>query len=117
MEQGSGEHGIHNITYVAGVKVSHGIIRSLHSSQTMRKFGSPQYSPGHLSYFQHEKGNNVTLLMTIIRRGVRCSLVSRELLADTFNMPTLYQKWVWEREAHINWSMVTCQDSTRLELP
>ena len=25
--------------------------------------------------------------------------------------------WVWEREAHINWSMVTCQGSTRSELP
>ena len=26
--------------------------------------------------------------------------------------------WVWEREAHIDWSMVTCQDSsTRSELP
>ena len=24
---------------------------------------------------------------------------------------------VWEREAHINWSMVTCQGSTRSELP
>ena len=24
--------------------------------------------------------------------------------------------WVWKREAHINWSMVTCQGSTRLEL-
>ena len=28
-------------------------------------------------------------------------------------MPTSYQKWVWEREAHIDWSMVTCQGSTR----
>ena len=35
----------------------------------------------------------------------------------TFNMPTSYQYWVWEREAHINWSMVTCQSSTRSELP
>ena len=35
---------------------------------------------------------------------------------DTFNMPTSYHKWVWEREAHINWSMVTCQGSTRSEL-
>ena len=26
---------------------------------------------------------------------------------------TSYQQWVWEREAHINWSMVTCQGSTR----
>ena len=37
--------------------------------------------------------------------------------AGTFNMPTSYQWWVWEREALINWSMVTCQGSTRLELP
>ena len=37
--------------------------------------------------------------------------------AGTFNMPTLYQQRVWEREANINWSMVTCQGSTRLELP
>ena len=27
----------------------------------------------------------------------------------TFNMPTSYQLWVWERDANINWSMVTCQ--------
>ena len=26
-------------------------------------------------------------------------------------------QWVWEREAHINWSMATCQGSTRSELP
>ena len=38
-------------------------------------------------------------------------------LYGTFNMPTSYQEWVWEREAHINWSMVTCQGSTRSELP
>ena len=30
---------------------------------------------------------------------------------------TSYQQWVWERGANINWSMVTCQGSTRLELP
>ena len=37
--------------------------------------------------------------------------------AGTFNTPTSYQQWVWEREAHINWSMVTCQGgSTRSEL-
>ena len=35
----------------------------------------------------------------------------------TFNMPPSYQYWVWEREANINWSMVTCQGSTRSELP
>ena len=28
-------------------------------------------------------------------------------------MPTSYQHWVWEREAHISWSMMTCQGSTR----
>ena len=33
------------------------------------------------------------------------------------NMPTACQKWVWEREAHINWFVVTCEGSTRLELP
>ena len=38
-------------------------------------------------------------------------------VAGTFNMPTSYQYWVWESEAHINWSMVTCEGSTRLELP
>ena len=27
------------------------------------------------------------------------------ILAGTFNIPTSYQKWIWEREAHINWSM------------
>ena len=32
-------------------------------------------------------------------------------------MPTLYQQWAWERDAHINWSMVTCQGNTRSELP
>ena len=25
---------------------------------------------------------------------------------------TSYHQWVWEREAHTNWSMVTCQGST-----
>ena len=39
------------------------------------------------------------------------------IIAGTFNMPTSYQQWVWEREAHMNWSMVTCQGSTRSELP
>ena len=38
-------------------------------------------------------------------------------IAGTFNMPTPYQQWVWQREAHIDWSMVTCQGSTRSELP
>ena len=37
--------------------------------------------------------------------------------AGTFNMPTSYQQWLWEREAHINWSMVTCKSSTPSDLP
>ena len=37
--------------------------------------------------------------------------------AVIFNMLTSYHQWVWQREAHINWSMLTCQGSTRLELP
>ena len=35
----------------------------------------------------------------------------------TFNLPTSYQSWVWEGEANINWSMVTCHGSIRSELP
>ena len=35
----------------------------------------------------------------------------------TINITTPYQEWVWEIEAHINWPVVTCQGSTRLELP
>ena len=42
-----------------------------------------------------------------------CSII----IAGTFNMPTSYQWWVREREANMNWSMVTCKGSTRLELP
>ena len=38
-------------------------------------------------------------------------------IAGTFNIPTSYQQWVWEREAHINWSMVICRGSTGSELP
>ena len=38
-------------------------------------------------------------------------------VAGTFNMPTSYRQWVWKREAFINWSMATCQGSTRSELP
>ena len=37
--------------------------------------------------------------------------------AGAFNMPTSYQQWMWEREAYIDWSKVTCQGSTRSELP
>ena len=37
--------------------------------------------------------------------------------AGTFNMPTPYRQWVWERKAYMNWSMVPCQGSTRSELP
>ena len=29
----------------------------------------------------------------------------------------LVREIMWEREAHINWSMVTCLGSTRSELP
>ena len=43
--------------------------------------------------------------------------ISTSMHAGTFNMPTPYQQWVWEREVHINWSAGTCQGSTRLELP
>ena len=42
--------------------------------------------------------------------------ISVHYTAGTFNMPTSYQQWVWEREANIIWSMVTCQGSTRSEL-
>ena len=35
----------------------------------------------------------------------------------TFNTSTSCQSWVWEKEAHVNWSMVTCQGSTRSALP
>ena len=45
------------------------------------------------------------------------SILSVHITAGTFNMPTSYQLWVWEKEANINWSMVTCQGSTRSELP
>ena len=51
-----------------------------------------------------------------VRGGVHL-LPVHIMSAGTFNMPTLYQKWVWEREAHINWSMMTCQGCTRSELP
>ena len=36
--------------------------------------------------------------------------------ASTFNMPTLYQLWVWEREARINLSMVIPITGTILRL-
>ena len=39
------------------------------------------------------------------------------MCSGTFNMPTSYQQWVWERGAYINWFMVTCQGSNRSELP
>ena len=44
-------------------------------------------------------------------------LRNNELHYGTFNMPTSYQESAWEREAHINWSMVTYQGSTRSKLP
>ena len=37
--------------------------------------------------------------------------------ADTSSMPTSYQKWVWEREEHINWYMVMQRQHPLLELP
>ena len=37
--------------------------------------------------------------------------------AGTFNMPTSYQELVSEREVNIDWAMVSCQGSTRSELP
>ena len=40
-----------------------------------------------------------------------------EFTSGAFNMPTSHRKWVWEREAHINWSTMTCPGSTRSELP
>ena len=33
-------------------------------------------------------------------------------MVKRYNMPTSYQQWVWEREAYINWSMVTCKKAT-----
>ena len=39
--------------------------------------------------------------------------IHSRITIGTSDMPTSYQLWVWEREAHINWSMVTCQGSTR----
>ena len=38
--------------------------------------------------------------------------------AGTFNMPTSYQQWVWESEAHINGgSMEMLRQHPLLELP
>ena len=59
---------------------------------------------------------SVSCVMAI--RTVPCSPTERDNatvhIAGTFNMPTWYQYWVWERVVHINWSMVTCP---LLELP
>ena len=52
-----------------------------------------------------------------ISSGHQVHWVYQPVSCGTFNMPTSYQQWVWEREANINWSMVVCQGSTRLELP
>ena len=63
---------------------------------------------------------SISLLILSTRRKVSPT-INPDLVtcntAGTFNMSASYQKWVWEREAHINWSMMTCQGSTRLELP
>ena len=53
----------------------------------------------------------------IITVGMYYTVDSYPTDAGTFNRPTSNQKWVWEREANITWSMVTCQGSIRLELP
>ena len=45
------------------------------------------------------------------------TLNNEPYLAGSFVMLTSYQSWVWKREAHINWSMVTCQGNTRSGLP
>ena len=42
---------------------------------------------------------------------------NRLLYTDRRYFQHAYTKWVWEREGHINWSMVTCRDNTRSELP
>ena len=33
-------------------------------------------------------------------------------MVKRYNMPTSCQEWMWEREAYINWSMVTCKKAT-----
>ena len=48
-------------------------------------------------------------------QGVRVNYYE---IFGTFNVPTSYLKWMWEREADINWSihdMVTCQGSPPFE--
>ena len=32
-------------------------------------------------------------------------------------LSTSYLWWMWEKQVHINWSMATCQGSTRSKLP
>ena len=52
-----------------------------------------------------------------VEAAANLSIVLRCAIAGTFNTPTSYHLWVWKIEADINWSMVTYQGSTRLELP
>ena len=66
----------------------------------------------------HDRSCLGCLLDSTMRRSwPRYIFVAPQGTADAFNMATSYQQWVWEREANINWSMVTCQGSTRSELP
>ena len=49
---------------------------------------------------------------------VRDIYIQDQGVAGTFDKPTSYPYCVWERKAaHINWSMVTCQGSTRSKIP
>ena len=69
---------------------------------------------------RRERGQGIFIFpvqLTTSRIGNLTRLIYAPANADTFNMSTSYQKWVWEREAYINWSMATCQGSTCSELP
>ena len=59
---------------------------------------------------------SAVLALIVLTRRIQpfLSLVDRELEFCTNELIVL---GVWEREAHINWSMVTCQGRTRSELP
>ena len=63
--------------------------------------------------FADEVPEEASIVLSVPQRRM-CLILDH---SGTFNMPTSYQQWVWEREAHINWSMVTCQGRTRSELP
>ena len=51
-----------------------------------------------------------------LQQNTTTSIVFVALIVD-IRMPTSYRWWVWERKAHVIWSIVTCQGSTRSELP